>query len=118
MEIIISNLSQDSSKEELQNHINKHFGRSVFSLVEQHRDNGIHMYGLVTIKHDEDADKFIASINNTEFCGKPLNVRPYMLRSTSNDKRVHGSDELLWFGHEKRVRERRALIRNIIRHQG
>ena len=118
MEIIIANIPQETSKEELQYHIHQHFGRTVFSLVEQHRCNGTYLYGLATIRHNEDADVFIASVNKTEFREHTLDVRPYIQRTASNDKRSPGSDEFVWFGHEKRVRERRALVKNIIRHQG
>lgn len=117
MEIIISNLPQETSKEELQCHITQHFGKTVFSLIEQHRGNDVYLYGLATIRHNDDAETFITAINHSEFHGHILDARPYVLRTASNDKRTPGSDEIQWFGHEKRVRERRALVKNIIRHQ-
>ena len=69
---------------------------------------GLHRYGLVYLKTDNDGRKLIQRLQGAVCRGQTLEVREFGHRSASNERRRLDWREVSWDGPERRQRERRT----------
>ena len=111
MELFVGNIHLDTTTNELQELITTLDGQACVLFIEQHRHNGKLRFGRVSQIDEDKARYIIAHLHNKPHRGKKLIVREFRQRATNNERRTdeHESDHT-WYGLEKRVAERRALI--------
>lgn len=69
---------------------------------------GLHRYGLVYMKTDDDGRKLIRRLQGVACHGRTLQVREFGHRSASNERRRLDWREVPWEGPERRKGERRT----------
>ena len=111
MELFIGNLHLDTTTNELKALLADIDKEACISFVEQNRHNGKLRFGHVAEMNDDKALYIITSLHNKPHRGRKLIVRQFHQRTNNNDHRKSKHEpEKTWYGLEKRVAERRALI--------
>jgi len=114
--ICIGNLHPDTSAEQLRRLLADVDGEAQVTCVEQQTADGPLCYGYAVMRSTATAQRAIDELNGVELHGRPLRVREFIERCPNGNRRAPDSDERPWYGPERRIVERRTLVRQVVRH--
>lgn len=109
MELFIGNLHIDTDAGEINSLLGSFATNIKCRFIQQQRHNGNLAFATVSGVDEELGRRIIANLNNNPHRGKKMIVREFLNRSGDNNRREHEHPDM-WYGLEKRVGERRALI--------
>lgn len=115
MNIYVGNLPPDAIAEDLRRLFADFDHKARVTWVEQQTTGRLLRYGYVVIDAQAAAQRAVSALNGVELHGHSLHVREFIERAGERNRRAADSDEHPWYGPERRIVERRALVSQVVR---
>ena len=107
MELFIGNLSADTRQHQLQKFLGSYGKQAELSLRKLKFDTSVYYYAHVEIESERLALKAIKKLHGKRLNGKPVLIREFEYRASSNDRRSLNWRNVIWNNIERRLTERR-----------
>jgi len=114
--IYVGNLPPDATAEDLRRLFADFDHEARITWVEQQTTGGLLCYGYAVIHSEAAAQRAVLALNGVELHGRSLHIREFIERPSGDNRRAADSDERPWYGPERRIVERRTLVRQVLRH--
>lgn len=109
MEIFVGNLPSSTSVSDLRRLFGNAGNRARFRICQKKLSDGsVHCYGQAMVEPDNRAEELLHELQGATLHGRRLQVRRFVHRSYTNDRRARMWRGKPWFGVDRRKRDRRG----------